>query len=364
MLFILGIVAAFLPPGIALTVHLILRRREVSGRRRAFYFLFYFLLIHVIVFIVAAHRGVHGLTLYNMTMRYELKHLAAGLVCAVLLPFPGCLLLEPGITVKGFLKYGRRTFSDIRRYSQYVVRSARANLRAEVANSYLDWLWWVLEPFAMMLIYTFIFGVAFGSKEPYFPIFVFIGLTMYTFFSKNVSYGVVAIRVNKAVVTKVYLPKYMLLVSHMLMNAFKMMICLGIAFCMMLIFKVPLTAYILCAVPVLLEYFLLTFGVGLIFVHFGVYVSDLSYIVGILLNMLMYLSGIFYSMDRFPEPFDFLLGKLNPVAFLINSMRDAMLYGVMPDWGTYAGWMCASLVLVCVGLYTVYKNENAYVKVI
>jgi len=346
MLILLGIVAALLPPFIAWGEHLYLRHGEVSGKRKILYFLLYFVLIHAAVFGVAYYRGVRGLTWQLVTMDYELKHLGAGLVCAVLLPFLGCLVLEPGVTLGGFRKYGRRTLTDIRKYSQYVIRSAKAHLRSEVANSYLDWLWWVLEPLAMMLIYTFIFGFVFGSTEPYFPVFVFIGLTMYTFFSRNVSYGVTAILVNKAIVTKVYLPKYMLLVSHMVLNAFKMMICFGIAFVMMLFFRVPLTLHILCFIPIIFEFFLLTFAVGLI------------------LNMLMYLSGIFYSMTRFPEPFNVILGKLNPVAFLINSMRDAVLYGIMPDWLTYAGWLCASLVLTCIGLYTIYHNENAYVKVI
>ena len=76
----------------------------------------------------------------------------------------------------------KRFFSDTAKYGKYAVYSARSALKSEVANSYLNWLWWVLDPLCFMLIYTFIFGVVFDGSEPYFPIFIFIGLTMWDFF--------------------------------------------------------------------------------------------------------------------------------------------------------------------------------------
>lgn len=363
MLILLGIAMAAVPPFTAWAEHIYLKHGEVSGKRKAFYLLLYFTLIHALVLGMAYGRGVRGLTFQTITADYMIKHLGAGLVCAFIVPFFCCLLLESNITVGGFLKYGRRMLSDIQKYRQYVVRSAKAHLREEVTKSYLDWLWWVIEPLCMMLIYTFVFGFVFGSSEPNFAVFVFIGLTMWTFFSRNITYGVNAIEANKSIVTRIYLPKYMLLVSQMFVNGFKLLISFGITLFMMLLFRVPLTYHVIWLVPLVLELFLFTFAVGTILMHYGVYVKDLSYIVGIGLNMMMYLSGVFYSMKRFPEPFATLLRNFNPMAFLMNAMRDALLYGTMPDWPVYFGWLCISLVMSGIGLYTIYYNENAYAKI-
>lgn len=363
MLVLLGIAAILLPPFLAWGEHIYLKHGEVSGKRKVLYLLLYFVLIHLMTAGAAYAGGARGVALKTLSSDYVLKHLGAGLVYAFIAPFFICLMVEVNVTREGIWKYVCRTFTDIRKYRQYVVRSARAHLREEVTNSYLDWLWWVIEPLCMMFIYTFVFGFVFGSEEPNFAIFVFIGLIMWTFFSKNISYGVKAIEDNKSIVTRVYLPKYMLLVSQMLLNAFKLLISFGIAFGMMLFFRVPLTYHILWIIPLFAELFLFTFAIGTILMHFGVYVNDLFYIVGIALNMLMYLSGVFYSMKRFPEPYDVLLGQFNPLAFLMNSMRDALLYEKMPDWPVYFGWLCISLVLACIGLYTIYYNENAYAKI-
>lgn len=363
MLILLKIAAAVVPPIIAWAEHIYLKHGEVSGKRKVLYLLLYFVLIHALAWGMALCGGVRGLSFRTMIIDDVVRYLEIGVVCAFIAPLFGCLLFEPDITVGGCWKYGCSVLKDIRKYRQYVVRSARAHLREEVTKSYLDWLWWVIEPLCMMLIYTFVFGFVFGSSEPNFAIFVFVGLIMWTFFSRNISYGVKAIEDNRSIVTRVYLPKYMLLLSQMLLNAFKLLISFGIAFLMMLLFRVPLTCHILWFIPLFLELFLFTFAIGTILMHYGVYVSDLSYIVGISLNMLMYLSGVFYSMERFPEPFNMLLENFNPLAFLMNSMRGALLYGTMPNWPVYFGWLCISLVLAGIGVYTIYYNENAYAKI-
>lgn len=363
MVILLGIAAAVVPPLIAWAEHIYLKHGEVSGKRKVLYLFLYFILIHAITMGMKYVRSACGFTFQTVTLNDMISYVGSGLVCAFIVPLFGCLLFESNITAGRFLKFGKHVFTDIGKYRQYVVRSARAHLREEVTKAYLDWLWWVIEPLCMMLIYTFIFGFVFGSSEPNFSIFVFIGLIMWTFFSKNILYGVNAIEANKSIVTRTYLPKYMLLVSQMLLNGFKLLISFGITFLMMLFFRVHLTCHIVWFIPLVLELFLFTFAIGAILMHYGVYVRDLYYIVGISLNMMMYLSGIFYSMKRFPEPFDVLLGQFNPLAFLMNSMRNALLYGVMPDWPVYFGWLCISLVLAGIGLYTIYYNENAYAKI-
>ena len=49
-----------------------------------------------------------------------------------------------------------RFIKDMKRYFAYAKFAARADLKAEVASSYLNWLWWVLDPLLFMMVYTFI----------------------------------------------------------------------------------------------------------------------------------------------------------------------------------------------------------------
>ena len=80
----------------------------------------------------------------------------------------------------------KRFFSDLKKYKNYIIYATKSELKTEVINSYLGWAWMVLEPLAFMLIYMYIAQIIFKSKMDFFPIFVFIGLSVWNFFNKMV----------------------------------------------------------------------------------------------------------------------------------------------------------------------------------
>lgn len=258
-----------------------------------------------------------------------------------------------------------RFIKDIKKYLSYSFVSAKSQLKSEVANSYLNWLWWILNPVCFMLIYTFIFGYVFKAKEPYFPVFIFIGLSMWDFFSRMVNQSVRIVKANKSIVSKVYLPKYILIVTKMWVNGFKMMISFGIVMAMMAAYRVPITSNILYFFPVIALLFCFSFGCCCWLLHYGVFIEDLSNVVTIVLRMLFYLTGIFYNVTtRMPEPYGDLMIRYNPMAFLLESMRNALLYGKTPHRKLMIAWFLISLVISALGVRKIYKNENSYVKAI
>lgn len=255
--------------------------------------------------------------------------------------------------------------TDIAKYYKYAVHSTKAQLKSEVANSYLNWLWWILDPLCFMMIYTFMFGYVFNAKEEYFPLFIFIGITMWDFFNKTLKQSVKIVKSNKSVVSKVYLPKYILLFIKIGVNGFKMSISIIIIIGMMIFYRVPLTWNVLFAIPILLTLVLLVFGFSCFLLHFGVFVEDLSNVLNIVLRFIFYLTGIFWNVKtRLPEPLNQIACKCNPIAFLLSSMRDCVLYETTPDLMLLGIWLLAGIVFSVLGIYVIYKNENSYVKVI
>ena len=365
MLMLLSILMFFLPAMFSLVIHSCLRHGELSGKRKIVFFFVYLFITNAITFTVSYLRGVKALHFADMTVSYRLKYMGLGCVLGFVLPFFICLLAEDVITIGGFKRYIIRFIKDIKKYLPYALWSAKADLQAEVASSYLNWMWWLIEPVCMMIIYTLIFGVVFSASEAYFPLFVFIGLTMWGFFSRCLSGSVNMVRFNKDIITKIYMPKYILLLSKMFVNFFKMMVSFGVIVIMMIIYRVPVNLSLLWVPLVFLVLFLFTFGVSSIMMHYGVYVSDLGYITGIVLQMMMYLTGVFYSLaNQVPEPFGPILEAFNPVAFIISAMRQALIYRTAPMLWMLGVWGLISVVLIALGVFTIYSNENAYVKVI
>lgn len=259
----------------------------------------------------------------------------------------------------------QRFKTDMARYWKYAVYSAKAQLKSEVANSYLNWLWWILEPFCYMLIYAFIFGEVFGGKEPYFPVFIFVGNSMWVFFQRTVTQSVKLVKQNKSTVSKVYLPKYILLMTKIMVNGFKMGICILIIIGMLVFYHVPVKSTALYAFPLLITLILITFGLSCYLLHFGVYIVDLQNAINIILRLVFYMTGIFWDiMKRLPAPYNSYICKGNPVAFLISTMRNCVIYGKMPHRKLMLAWFLFGIVISILGIRKIYKNENSYVKVI
>lgn len=263
-----------------------------------------------------------------------------------------------------------RMCSEIKKYWNYTVYSAKTELKSEVASSYLNWIWWVLEPLCLMLIYWFIFGVVFKSNEMYFPIFLFVGITLWNFFNSCVSASVKCVKRNKGIISNVYIPKYILLLVQMLVHAFKMLISFGIIIVMMIIQRVPLTPMLAFIPLILVTLFVFTFAVTVHLMHFGVYIDDMAHIVRIVLRVLFYMTGIFFNIEKRMSgtPMKDLAGKIlsqyNPTALVITSMRRVLLYGQKPHWVNLIALLFISMLVAIWGVKRIYKFENSYAKTV
>ena len=261
--------------------------------------------------------------------------------------------------------YMKKFFYNVKKYYKYAIRSAKAELKSEVAGSYLNWLWWIIEPLCFMLIYTFIFSFVFKSGEDNFPIFVFIGQIIWDFFNRMISGSVKLISSNRGLVTKVYIPKYILLLSKSFTYIFKMIISFIITLLLMLIMHVPFTFNMVLVLPIFIVIYIISFGIGLLIMHFGVYVDDLSNLIRIILKMVFYFSGIFYNINkRIPGTLGKLLLYINPIAFVISELRNVLLYNNNINILILLGYLSIGCLLCIIGVHTIHKNENNYAKLI
>ena len=258
----------------------------------------------------------------------------------------------------------KRFYGDFRKFFDYAKFSAKSDLKSEVASSYLNWLWWILDPLLFMLVYTFIAVIVFRSKVQYFPVFVFVGLTLWNFFSRNIQGSVKMVRQNSSIVSKVYIPKYILVLQKMLVYGFKMLVSFGLIVIMMILYRIPVTWNVLYLIPILVVLVMITFGISCIVMHFGVYVDDLFNVVQVVLRLIFYMSGIFYSIgDRLDNPYRSILLYCNPVSMLIESSRNCLLYSQAPYRKMLLLWGIVAFLLCAAGIRLIYKHENSYVKV-
>lgn len=258
----------------------------------------------------------------------------------------------------------KKFIEDLKKYKRYISYTTKVNLKTEVAGTYLSWLWLIIEPICFMLIYVFIGNYIFNSKTQYYVSFIFIGITIWKFFNNSLLASVKMVKNNRDIVTKVYVPKWVLLITKLSVNAVKFLISFVLVVISMIVYQVPVTINILAIIPIMLCLYLFTFGICSIFMHFGVFVEDLSNITTIGLKMLLYLSGIFYVIDsKIAPPFGGIISYGNPIAVFITQSRNVLIYGQSLNYLLLGIWFLVSVVMCLIGIRTIYKYENTYVKV-
>ena len=263
------------------------------------------------------------------------------------------------------MKNIKQFINNLKKYNRYALRSAKAELKSEVASSYLNWLWWIIEPICFVLIYTFVFGYIFKNKVPYFASFVFIGLTTWEFFNRMINGSVQLISKNRDLVTKVYIPKYILLLSKSYTYLFKMFVSLVIILGLMYFQGVTFTSHIFQIFLVIFVLYILCFGISMILMHLGVFFNDLANLTKILLRMIFYLSGVFYNIRlRLDGSLQRILLRGNPAAFLMDEMRKSLLDAKFNSYEGLLFWLVIGIILNIIGIIIIHKNENSYAKVI
>jgi ABC-type polysaccharide/polyol phosphate export systems, permease component len=133
----------------------------------------------------------------------------------------------------------------------------------------------------------------------------------------------------------------------------------------MIFMGIPFTWHIILLIPIFISLFLFTFSICTYLTHLGVFIEDLSNVINIILKLLFYFTGVFYSIKtKFPEPYGKIVLRGYPVAKLIDYTREVLLYANNINFLYLLALTGISIILSIIGIYIIYKNENTYVKMI
>ena len=230
-------------------------------------------------------------------------------------------------------------------------------VKRKYARSYLGIIWSVLNPLLHMTVMSLVFSTIFQRSIQNFPIYYFTGSLFWTLFSESTNHGMSALVDNKSMLLKTKLSKQTFVIARVLTALSNFGYSFAAYVLMLVVFRIQPTWYmLLLPVPLL---FMLLFSMGIAFGLSVIYVffADIRYLYSVFLQLLVYVSALFYPADRLSgimrEVVDW-----NPVYNFILFARDIMMYGVMPEpvlWLKIIFWGTAGF---CFGYYLFVRMEN------
>jgi lipopolysaccharide transport system permease protein len=236
------------------------------------------------------------------------------------------------------------------------------DLRVRYKQTLFGSAWVVLQPLLTVLVYSLLFGyIARMPSEglPY-PIFLLVALLPWLFVSRLVSEGAGCIASNAALVGKIYFPRLVLplvVVGSLLVD---LVVGFGVALAAMAVFGY-FPGFQILALPFLILFAVATgLAAALVIAPFEVHYRDIRMLIPFLLQIVMFISPIFYSATAIPERFRWLF-EFNPIAVLATGVRWSLLgHGSPPDFVTAAGSGALVLLVLAAGVWLFVKAEAVF----
>ena len=249
--------------------------------------------------------------------------------------------------------------SNARHYLDVVVVLAQKDFKVRYRNSVLGFLWSLLNPLAYMVILTLVFSLLLRVSIPNFAAWLLVGLLVWRFFSIGTGQGLFSIVGNPSLISKVYVPRYLIVLSNNVANLLGASLEFLALFPLLVLLGVNLSAYVLLLPAVLLMEFLLVFGLSLCLSSLNLKYRDFYQLWDIALQLGFFLSPIVYDPNLIPERFRFVY-FLNPVTSLIQSTRSIFLLHQLPSTFDIGVVVSSVVILLLIGLLIFGRLENRF----
>jgi lipopolysaccharide transport system permease protein len=220
---------------------------------------------------------------------------------------------------------------SLARYTGLFRAMTATRMKIRYRQSVLGWLWAVLQPLALMLLYAAIFSHFAGYNTaplPY-PLYVMAGLLPWSFCSTAMSTAAGGMLSHQPLMAKVYFPREIVPLSYVAAALFDFMIALLVMLGMLLAYGMPISPWALSAIPVIAILTLHAAALCLLLSAMQVRIRDINVALPLMLQILMFTAPIVYPATAVPQWFRPVYWA-NPLAILVDDFRHAVLEGRVP----------------------------------
>lgn len=251
-------------------------------------------------------------------------------------------------------------------YRELLYIFAWRDIKVRYKQTAIGILWVVLQPLINTVIFTVFFGnyanIPSGSL-PY-PVFVFIGLLFWGFFSTSLSHAANSFIENEQLVKKVYFPRILLPVSTIVTAGVDFLVSLVLLILIMIGFHiVPNVIFLLFFLLSVVITGLTSAGLGLLLASINIKYRDVRYVIPFFLQTLIFVTPVIYPTNLVRPSFQYLLA-LNPMTGVIDGLRSTLSTGQLSNPIILAISILSSITLLIIGLLYFRRTERYFADIL
>ncbi|MCX6705097.1 MAG: ABC transporter permease [Candidatus Woesebacteria bacterium] len=240
------------------------------------------------------------------------------------------------------------------------------DIKVRYKQTILGVAWMILQPLISMVVFTIIFGnfASIPSDNIPYPIFVFIGLLFWQFFSATLNSTANSLISNEGIIKKIYFPRIMAPISSTFAHIVDLIPTIIILAGLLFYYKVTPTLQSIILMPLLLLLILITsLGVGMFLAPINAKFRDIRYILPFFIQLGMYATPVIWPTSMFGGN-SVLVRILNPVAEVIEVSRSAFFNTRPMDWRIFILSYLFAIGLFLIGLYYFRTKEDSFVDIL
>lgn len=225
--------------------------------------------------------------------------------------------------------------------------------------------WAIFQPFITMVVFSIFFGglAKIPSDGVPYPIFVYVGLIFWQFFSSALSDTSNTLVTNQAIITKVYFPRLILPIASVMTKVVDFFIASIILVGLMIYYQyLPNLSGLLILPLLLIITFMTAVGGGLVLAAINVKYRDVRYALPFLIQILLFLTPVIYPASIAGKYSKIL--ALNPMMGVIQNARAALLGTTPLNWTLILISIVASIILLVIGTYVFKKVERYFADIV
>ena len=263
--------------------------------------------------------------------------------------------IKPKSNLKGYLH-------ELAHYRELFFFFTWRDVKIKYKQTVLGFLWAILQPLLMMLIFTLFFGRVLNDSSQTLPysIFVFSGLLIWNIFSSGLTGAANSMVNNATIIKKIYFPRLIIPVSSTLVSLFDFIMAFTLFIAMLIYYQQPLAWSAMWAWPAAIIVSLVgTLGLGCWLAALNVKYRDFRYVIPFLVQVLFFLTPVIYPVSLLKYPFLQYFLVLSPMYAAIELFRFPLTQ-TFPEQLPVVISLTSGITLLFIGIFYFRTSEDFF----
>jgi ABC-type polysaccharide/polyol phosphate export permease len=263
-----------------------------------------------------------------------------------------------------FVRLVGRGLTDLRtrgRLLQYLVGT---DLKRTHADTVIGQLWWLIDPFFSMAIYSILVTVVFQKQIPDAPLFLFAAILPWQWFQTSLVDATTSVTARGNLIRQIQFPKIVLPAASTLAGAITFTFGLISLALLYLLYPGRLSPWLLTLPIIAAVQYVFTLALAILFSGVNAFYRDIQNLLRHATRVWFYASPAIYSVSALKgSVFGYVLA-LNPFTYILTSYRNVAYYGTGPDFVGLAAVLLISLVILVFSIWVFKQVETGFAKIL